>query len=160
MAKDPADRYESAATLRDDLRRARTLSPTAPAATRGVRRTPVLVAGIVAAVVLVVGAIAWGVTRDDDQVARSVDRPTGPLTAADTRAAEQSLTDALLGQGLLSAEQAGCTAEQWIEEAGLAQMMEEGLFDEGMHFVDIPVTQMSNEMRSAATVATLSCATG
>ncbi len=181
MAKDPADRYESAATLRDDLRRARTLSPTAPPASRGVRRAPVLVAGVVAAVVFVVGAIVWGVTREDDPVARSVDRPSpsltpadpettgsgspdgeprGPLTAADARAAEQSLTDALLGQGLLTDEQAACTAEQWIDAAGLAQMVEEGLFDEGMQFVDVPVAEMSTETRSAATVATLSCATG
>jgi len=131
--------------------------------------------------VLVVGAIVWGVTRDDDPVARSVDRPSpsltpadpettgsgspggeprGPLTAADARAAEQSLADALLGQGLFTEEQAACTAEQWIDEAGLARMVEEGLFDEGMRFVDIPVQQMSDETRSAATVATLTCATG
>ncbi|MGH3346719.1 MAG: serine/threonine-protein kinase [Nocardioides sp.] len=184
MAKDPADRYESAATLRDDLRRARTLSPTGPPATtpatRGVRRTPVLVAGVVGAVVLVVAAIVWGLTRDDDPVARSVDRPTpsltpadpgtsgsgspggepvGPLSAAEARAAERSLTDALLGQGLLTEEQAGCTAEQWIEEAGLERMVEEGLFDKEMQFVDVPVAQMSTETRSAATVATLTCAT-
>ena len=97
----------------------RTLSPTAPPS--GVRRAPLLVAGAVAAVVLVAAAIAWGVTRDQP-VARSVDRPVrsrharrpirARAPAATTRSVrsprptraprERSLADALLGQGLLT----------------------------------------------------------
>ncbi len=176
MAKRPADRYPSAAQLRDDLRLARALSPATPPS--GVRRTPLLVAGALAAVVLVGVAIAWGVTRDQP-VARSVDRPVasltpvvpetgtgagptdpvGPLTAADERAAERSLAAALLGQGLLSEDQAACTAQEWIAAAGLEQLVEDGLFDDDLRFVDVPASQLSEATRSAAAVATVTCAT-
>ena len=175
LAKDPADRYPSAAGLRDDLRNAGGLSPIASPS--GVRRTPLVAAASVAGVVvLVVAAIAWGVTRDPP-VALSVDRPirsltpattdpdtgstehVGPLTAADARAAELSLTDALLGQGLLTREQAACTAEEWIAAVGLEQLVEEGLFDADLRFVDVPASQMTDETRSAATVATVACVT-
>ena len=177
MAKDPADRYPSAAGLRDDLRRARTRSPAAPPP--GTRRAPLVLAGAVAAAVLVVAAIAWGVTRDQP-VARAVDRPVrslapavpepetgscttdpvGPLTAADARTAERSLADALLGQGVLSEQQAACTAEEWIAAAGLERMVEDGLFDADLRFVDVPASALSDETRSAATVATVTCASG
>ncbi len=174
MAKRPADRYPSAAQLRDDLRRARALSPAAPPS--GVRRTPLLVAGALAAVVLVGAAIAWGVTRDQP-VARSVDRPVasltpdqetgtgstesvGPLSRADARTAERSLADALLGQGLLTREQAACAAAEWIGAVGLEQLVEEGLFDADLRFVDVPASQLSEETRSAATTATVTCALG
>jgi hypothetical protein len=135
---------------------------------------------VVVAVVLVGAAIAWGVTRDQP-VARSVDRPVGshtpivpetepdptgstdpvgPLTAADARTAQRHLADALLGQGLLTEEQAACTAEEWIATAGLDRMVEDGLFDADLRFVDVPASQLSEETRSAATVATVTCAVG
>jgi hypothetical protein len=174
LAKDPADRYPSAAALRDDLRHAGTLPPTAPPA--GVRRAPLVVAGAIAVVVLVAAAIAWCVTRDQP-VGRSVDRPVrslspepgtatgstepvGPLTAADARTAGRSLADELLGQGLLTREQAACTAEEWIAAVGLEQLVEEGLFDADLRFVDVPASQLSEETRSAATTATVTCALG
>jgi serine/threonine-protein kinase len=184
MAKDPADRYPTAGQLRDDLRRARTLSSAAPPV--GVRRAPLVATAAVVAVVLVGAAIAWGVTRDQP-VARSVDRPVGsltpvvpesgpdptgstgptdstdpvgPLTAADARTAQRHLADALLGQGLLTEEQAACTAEEWIATAGLDRMVEDGLFDADLRFVDVPASQLSEETRSAATVATVTCAAG
>ncbi|HEX6150709.1 serine/threonine-protein kinase [Nocardioides sp.] len=180
MAKDPADRYRSAAALRDDLLRARTLSPTPLPTTPRVRRSPLPIAVAVAAAVLVVGAVVLGVTLDEDPPARAVDRPTGsptpslpdasdtgpapvgpsgPLSAADARTAARSLTEALRGQGLLTEEQATCTAEQWIEEAGLEQMVQDGLFDEQLQFVDVPAERMSADTRSAAASATLTCAT-
>jgi hypothetical protein len=181
MAKDPADRYPTAGQLRDDLRGARTLSSAAPPG--GVRRAPLVATAVVVAVVLVGAAIAWGVTRDQP-VARSVDRPVGsltpvvpesepdptgptgstdpvgPLTAADARTAQRRLADALLGQGLLTEEQAACTAEEWIATAGLDRMVEDGLFDADLRFVDVPASQLSEETRSAATVATVTCAVG
>jgi hypothetical protein len=184
LAKDPADRYPSAAALRDDLRYAGTLSPTAPASgVRGVRRAPLVVAGAVVVVVLVAAAIAWGVTRDQP-VAPVADRPVasltpttqvpetgtgtrsgepvGPLTAADARTAERHLTDALLGTagGLLSREQAACTAEEWIAAAGLERMVADGLFDADLRFVDVPSSQLSEETRDAATAASFTCAAG
>ena len=166
MAKDPAGRYESAAALRDDLGRARTLSATPAARPQRVRRTPLLVAAAVAVVVLAVGAVFWGISRGDEPAGRATDRPDGssapsePSEPDPTAAAARSLADALLEQGLLTEEQARCTALQWIEEAGLDRLVHDGLFDDQMRFVDLPAPQMSAETRTAAAAATLACATG
>ena len=69
MAKDPAERYSSAADLRDDLRQARTLPDTATpvepaaAARRALGRPSVgvLVAGVVVLLASIVGAVAYSV---------------------------------------------------------------------------------------------------
>lgn len=174
MAKDPADRYATAAQLRDDLRRAKTL-PTVGgprtgrmAAVGGGRRWLVVGLAVLGAL-LVVAAIGWGVTRDADQpAARAVGpptsvspAPTGPGATsrdADVAAAQSSLADALEGQGLLTRAQAECAAEQWIENAGgLAEMVAAGLFDETYAFVDIPAAELSPAIRSAAATATITC---
>jgi hypothetical protein len=38
-------------------------------------------------------------------------------------------------------------------------MVDDGLFDDQMRFVDLPAVQMSAETRTAAAAATLACAT-
>ena len=178
MAKDPIDRYATAAQLRDDLRRARSLPAVGGARTgrvaaagSGSRRG--LVVGLaVPGVILVVAAIVWGVVNQgDDPVARatrpslslSPEPPTGPATersGTDLDRAQASLAEALEVQGLLTREQAGCAAEQWIENAGgLDDMVDAGLFDEAYAFVDIPAAELSPAMQSAAATATVTCAT-
>ncbi len=87
MAKDPADRYASAAQLRDDLRRARTLPDDAvPVAGRPGRRPfAVLLAG--ASVLLVLGGvIGYVVTRGDDDAPGAGGSPASPAsTSSDVR---------------------------------------------------------------------------
>jgi serine/threonine-protein kinase len=160
MAKDPADRYGSAATLRDHLRRARALPSALVPPPQRVRRTPLLVAVAAAVVGLAIGGVWWGISRDDEPAARTTGRPETSAAPRDaTAAATRSLADALLEQGLLTEEQARCTAARWIEEAGLDRMVDDGLFDDQMRFVDLPAAQMSAETRTAAAAATLACAT-
>ncbi|MGZ5403363.1 MAG: serine/threonine-protein kinase, partial [Nocardioides sp.] len=181
MAKDPPGRYATAAQLRDDLRRAGSLPSVGGARTRragaagGGSRRGLTVGLAVLGVILVVAAIVGGVaSQDDDLVARAVrpsasvspELPTEPTTEApgstsgsDLARARASLADALLTQGLLSAEQAECAAGEWIENAGgLDEMVAAGLFDETYAFVDIPAAELSPLMQSAAATATITCA--
>lgn len=174
MAKDPADRYATAAQLRDDLRRVRTLpSGTRTGRVAGTGHGRSLTVGLgVPAALLVVAAIVWGPGRGDDEPATRAARPplvsvspapsdqTATTGDADVAAAQASLADALAGQGLLSREQAECAAEQWIENAGgLDEMVADGLFDESYAFVDVRAAELSPAMRSAAATATVTCAT-
>ena len=173
MAKDPTDRYATAAQLRDDLRRARSLPLVGGARTGrvvGVGRRRALTAGLVGSgLLLVVAAIVWGVTQGDDQPVARHPRPTigvSPETPgstadadADASRARDSLSGALLAQGLLTEEQAVCTAEEWIDSVGLDAMIAEGFFDDDLSFVDQPAAEMSPEMQSAATLATVTCVT-
>ena len=171
MAKNPADRYATAAQLRDDLRRATNLpSESAPGAGGRSRRTTVIAVAFLATA-LVLAAIVWGLSSDDDPVARTtrpaasatpdptMDPTETPPPSADAARAEDNLAAALLAQGLLTEEQSVCTAREWIDNAGLDTMIAEGFFDEDLAFVDRPSAEMSAEMRSAATAATVTCAT-
>ena len=165
MAKDPADRYPSAALLRDDLRRAVSLpADGAPPPPAPARRPPWLVPAALLVALLVVGAIVWGVSlSDDDAVSlgpRLVTAPTPSATGGTPEErAETSLTDALEAQGLLTSEQSACTARQWIEGAGLEQMADDGLFDADWQYVDVPASELSPTTRDAATAAAVACAT-
>ena len=171
MAKDPADRYASASRLRDDLRRATSLPLVGGARTGrmvGAGGQRALTAGLVGfGLLLVVAAVVWGVTHDDDRPVARHSRPAtsvspqvpGATNGADVARARDSLADALQAQGLLTEEQAACTAEEWIDGVGLDAMIAEGFFDDDLNFVDQPAAEMSPEMQSAATVATVTCVT-
>ena len=120
---------------------------------------------------LVVGAIVWGVTRGEDDPVVSRPSPSLSVTpepsastpttsGSDLAVAEESLAAALLGQGLMDAEQAECAAGEWIANAGgLDAMVAEGLFDENFTFVDVPADELSPAMQSAAATATITCVT-
>ncbi|MEJ7795667.1 MAG: serine/threonine-protein kinase [Nocardioides sp.] len=175
MAKDPTDRYATAAQLRDDLRRATSLPAVGGGRTGRVAaagsggRRGLVVTGLALGVILMVAAIVWGVVNQgDDPVARAVrpslsaaptQTPTTGTSGTDLERARTSLADALLSQGLLTEEQAACTAEEWIDSVGLDAMIAEGFFDDDLTFVDQPAAEMSPEMQSAATLATVTCAT-
>ncbi len=182
MAKDPADRYATAAQLRDDLRRAKSLpggrgvrAGRAASPGGGTRRTAWQAVALAGAVVLlVVGAIVWGITRGEgDPVvgsptlsvtpspATSAPTTSAPTTSgSDLAVAQESLAAALLAQGLMDEEQSECAAEEWIANAGgLDAMVAEGLFDESFTFVDVPADELSPAMQSAAATATITCVT-
>ncbi len=173
MAKDPADRYATAARLRDDLRRARSLPMvggprTGRVAAAGGHHRGLVAGLVVLGVLLVVLAIGWGLANGDEPADR-VARPTPSLgpdlsTSAATSDSElttarDNLADALEQQGVLTREQAECAAGQWIENAGgLDAMVAEGLFDDAYGFVDVPASELSPEMQSAVAAATYACA--
>lgn len=174
MAKDPGDRYSSAAELRDDLRRARTLpdsgTPVAAAGASGPAsaRPPLALVGAgVAVLLLVVAGIAYAATRggDAEPVVDDVTAPTATTdggtkpSASDRETATASLARALEQQGVMTREQAECTAERWIEEAGLPTMRDAGFFDDEWSYVDQDRSAMTPAIEAAATSAALACAT-
>ncbi len=171
MAKDPTERYGSAAEVRDALRRARTLPDTGtPVAAAGnpapasARRPLGLVAAGVVVLLLVAGGIAYAATRGGDadpvvdDVTATTDAGTTP-SAGDRETATASLAQALEQQGVMTREQAECTAERWIEEAGLQAMRDAGFFDEEWSYVDQDRSALTPAIEAAATWAALACAT-
>ena len=134
---------------------------------------------------MVVGGVAYAVTRgDDDPSADPSDPPsssetespseptasepsepttansaTGPASGSDEEAAVASLTDALETTGGLSPAIAECTAESWIEGAGLQEMIDAGLFDADMNYVDVDQADLPPDIAAAASSAALGCAT-
>ena len=158
MAKDPADRYATAAQLRDDLRRARTLPDTGSTVIPAWGRRPVVVllAGVLL-LVLLGGGIAYAVTRGGDA------GPASPTPTETSRggleAATASLAQTLEEQGVMTEPQAQCTAERWIDGAGLQVMQDAGFFDDDWNYVDQDKSAMTPEIEAAATSAALACAT-
>ncbi len=156
MAKDPAARYPSAGLLRDDLRRARDLPST------GLPGRPVRVSsvGIAVAIAVVFGLVAFLASRGDEPDAAdpATTSASGRPDASDLARAESSLAAVLVRQGVLTEEQAACTAREWIEKAGAEEMAAAGFFDAGYTYVDRGESAMTPEIRSAATSAALACA--
>lgn len=164
MAKEPAGRYATAAAMRDDLRRTRALSADPPAAapvpTPSWRGRGPLVAAIATVVLLLAGGIAYAATRGGDPApSPTVTASTPAPTGGDLETATASLSEALVARGGLSEEQARCTAERWIEEAGLRAMVEAGFFDADLTYVDQDRSAMTPEIEAAATSAAMACAT-
>ena len=60
----------------------------------------------------------------------------------------------------MTAEQAGCAAEAWIEAAGLEEMAAAGFFDADWNYIDRPQEEMTPEMRSAVVSAVAGCVAG
>lgn len=171
MAKDPADRYDSAAALCDDLRGSRILreDPMQPSRARSRARPALLVASAAGAVVVVVAGVVLALTSGDDTEPTSAPAPTsspsGPTPTSppqgdedDVAMATLSLTRALIEQGVLTPEQAACTAATWIEVAGLDAMVEAGFFDDELNYVDQDQGDMTRRIREAANTAAVSCA--
>ena len=181
MAKDPAERYPSAALLRDDLRHTRSLPRTrlsggpVPVSSVDLRDSKMVAAGIAVAIALVVGLIALLASLGGNETgaagpeaspspvvspspATSATAPTGPPDAFDLATAETSMAAVLVTKGVLTEEQAACTAREWIAEAGLEEMAAAGFFDADYTYVDLDESAMTPEIRSAATTAALACA--
>lgn len=189
MAKDPAERYDSAGPMREELRALLSLPPEGEVAPVSAVDPPTarplppprhargrLVALVAALVVLaVVGVVVWALTwgDDDEQAAQPAGASTTPASSmptpgtttqavgsADEQAAVRSLAAALDDQGLVTGETATCAAERWIAEAGLDEMVAEGFFDEDMTYVDQPQSELSPEMEAAILAAVTACVGG
>ena len=163
MAKDPAERYASAAQLRDDLRRAKALPLDAPP-----RRTPSGAGGrawLVAAVVLLVAALIGGAiflgTRgggggnsSDD----SKEPDSGRTLSAEEIEVSRTMANQLVAvTPTLTTDQAQCVAREWIRLVGLDELKAEGFVDEDLQFHDLPEEQMSDQMREASVTAASRC---
>ncbi|MDN4160905.1 serine/threonine-protein kinase [Nocardioides abyssi] len=177
MAKDPAERYADATPLRDDLRDLLRLPaeghvvpveavdpPPAdplPAPPHARRRLAALVAVLAALAVaaVVVWALTWG---DDDPAAEPASGGTGSGAVAelDRGTAVASVAAAFAEQGIDDRDLATCMAEHWVDGTGLEQMRAEGFLDEESSFVDLPSTEMPEEMRAAFGAALASCSGG
>lgn len=167
LAKDPAQRYRSAAGLRDDLRRAGALAAGDPA--RAGRRGSAAAAAVAAA--FGVGAVAvMAVDATDSHPSEPATRvaatgspeagPGPPYSPAEQRRAVETLTAVLAEDGGLSRRQAVCTARTWIEQVGLAPLVDAGYFDDDLGFVDVDVTGVPAGVRLALVDATVGCAGG
>lgn len=175
MAKDPARRHRSAAELRTAVQQVRSLAAAgdgtvavpSSGCTResGQRRGAVVAAGLVG-VALVLAGVGYSAARDGDgpdpadrSTTHAVTSSPTPGAPSDRRRAVDSLARALEAQGILTAEQSRCTAERWIEEAGLAVLVAGGYFDEDLDFVDQDRSAMTPAIEAAATAAALACGT-
>jgi serine/threonine-protein kinase len=181
MAKSPADRYASAAAMRDDLRRAAALSSEpevtdeerapegsgTPRADR--RRLGVAVAAAAGVVLLVVGlAVAIAPRGGDDDSSSSPSGPSTPSSATTSGSATPTDDDeataianfarALRSQGVLDDEQSTCVAGRVVRRIGLDNLVESGFFDEDMNFLN-PDLADHPEIKDALTRATLNCLT-
>ncbi len=177
LAKNPAHRPPSAAAVRDRLRSLR--GPVAPTASRPPRRRRMLAVVLVAAVVVAALAVAYAVTRGDDEPNASPDPEESTSSTVDTPAttpaptpttssssapagsdmekAVESMAEAF-AEGLgLSPDNARCVARETIEAVGLQHLVEIGLFDDDMTFHDRDLAPYP-EVTNALTAASLTCA--
>lgn len=144
----PQDRHPSAATLRDELWAA----AAQPDRSRG------RAAALVVLVALVGATVVGGGPHDPPSAEPG--RTSPPSRVQDRPGRDQavaSLAAALEAQGLARGGRAECAARRWIDTAGLARMVDAGLFDEEMTYVDQPRRALGPRMRSAALAAVTAC---
>ena len=205
MAKDPAERYQSAAAMRDELRRvlasgpppgsappnappgpvwAAASSDPTPRADEGSSsrsRTIALVAGALVLLLVVVAGVVYRLSRDTE-----TERPTGssdpsssaPTTAGSTSPSESpsgsesgpgyqvqqgdqekavaSFAATLVDEGTVDQDQADCLAFQVIQTVGLQRMVDIGMFDEEMNFLNIDLADHP-DVKDAIASAAISC---
>jgi serine/threonine-protein kinase len=144
MAKDPAQRYRSAARLRDDLQRAATM-PDVRSRRVAVRRLASTAAALT--VSASIGCAIWSPGDDAGQ------RPARARTRA-----VAGLATALSDRGVMTRAEADCTAQRWIAETGLRPMIEAGFFDADLTYVDQDRSAMTARIESAAASAARACA--
>jgi serine/threonine-protein kinase len=187
MAKQPGDRYASAAAMRDQLRAAAGLpdDPDDPVDPAGApvtgatspRSRVLRVVGLVALLVaLGVGAAVAVTSGGDEPDAQDTD-PDPPATSAkfgtltpspppstpasgsaEEERAIESFASALDDQGLMSGTQSQCVARTVVQDVGLPTLVEKGFFDQHQQFLDPDLATMP-EVKSALTQATLTCLT-
>jgi serine/threonine-protein kinase len=140
LAKDPAQRYPSAAAFRDDLALAAAL-PSESRARRG------WLAVVPVVVLLVVAGLVWALTRSEDRPA-----PTAPTSAVERATAElaDSLTSAM------NDVQATCVAQYVVDDLGFSTLVEAGFFDQDGHFLD-PDLAGEPDIKDSLTRAAQSC---
>ena len=144
-------------------------SPALPGYT-GRRRRTALVAGVVVLLLLAGAGLAFALTRDSDddrggggaagvESSAGVTPPAGEPTAAQRQAIIDDMAEGIESVSpLLGPEIADCTAETWLETAGLQAFVDAGLIDENWTFVDRPMSELTQELRDAASTAANTCA--
>ena len=180
-AVDLRDDLRQARTLPDTATPVEKVAAAPARSTR--RRAGVLAAGIALLVAVGAFAVAYYILTsgdEDDPVAQNTDpsssvstspsEPTSPTTSAtdgastapsgsDEEVAIASLAQALDEDGGMSAAQADCMAERWVQDAGLQEMADAGFFDADYNYVDQDRSLMTPEIEAAASSAALACAT-
>ncbi len=146
LAKQPAERYQSAAAMRADLLAAAKLPDQGPSRMRS-RRLWRMVAALTGAALLVtvgyVGVVRGGATEQ--------------LSQADRQRARSNMASVIAATLPRDAVDAGCVADEWIADSGLATLIEEGFFDEDLDFIDLEEEQMTDATRAAALRAVSNC---
>jgi serine/threonine protein kinase len=198
MAKDPAERYQSAAAMRDELRSllaagAQAASPPSvppeppwaaapsepplpPELQAASRSHPVaLVIGALVLVLLLAAGLGYRLVRDDDGANASAssdpssstpvssgdasDSPSGSgyqIRKGDEEKAVASFATALVEQLDVTQDQAKCLAFQVIRGVGLQRMVDIGMFDKDMKFLDADLAEYP-DVKDAITTAALTC---
>jgi serine/threonine-protein kinase len=167
MAKNPADRYVTAAQLHDDLRRVKAL-PVAGAVSRaagrpdGGSRVWLIAAVLVLMAALIGGAIYLGLRGGSGSTADDPTRPRGSTTGHELSADEVEVSRDMAQQLVavtptLTTDQAQCVAREWIGIVGLDELKAEGFVDDELRFHNLPEEQMSPTMRAASLTAAARC---
>lgn len=126
-------------------------------------RVLALVAGVVVLVLVLAGGLAYRLSRDEGGT------PTGPsgtskssagsgyeVRKGDEEKAIASFAAALVGEGDLTEKQASCMAFQVIRSVGLQRMVDIGMFDEDMRFLNIDLADHP-DVKDAISSAALTC---
>jgi serine/threonine protein kinase len=182
LAKSPSDRYSDAAELGRDLRAAALLAqrssetavPAQAVSQPSSRRKRGSRAGLVAAalVLLLAGGVGAAValaTTGDESADPDPDPGPGsssagssttsdPTPSGDEQHAVDSLTDALVAEGMIGEDSAGCVAEGFVAGVGLDQLIEAGFFDEDLNYIDQSQDSITPDMQGVLTSVIAGCA--
>ncbi|WP_182378044.1 serine/threonine-protein kinase [Nocardioides sp. WS12] len=139
LAKNPHERYPSAAAFRDDLRSLPGTTSVRP------RRSAAVIAatvgGIAALVVLIALAAVLIGRGDDGDRSAGTDTSTDPTTPQGLLASREETTIANIAQTLaeeadLDADDADCTARELVKKHGVDGLQEQGLIDDDLMLVE------------------------
>jgi len=140
-----------------------------PAEPPATSRIPSGVLGIVLFVLLMVlvvgGGVAYSVLRDDDPGGGSAEDPSSTgapsgsgytVKKGDERKAIASFATALVDQLGVSQEEAECLSFNVIRNVGLQRMVDIGMFDKDMNFLDADLAAYP-DVKEAISTAALTC---
>ena len=133
------------------------------AASRSGSRLLPLVAGVVVLVLVLAGGLAYRLSRDDGGTPSGGTSASQPSSGSgyqvqdgDEEKAVASFAAALVEEGELTEEQASCMAFQVIRTVGLQRMVDIGMFDEDMEFLNIDLADHP-DVKDAISNAALTC---
>lgn len=178
MAKQPDERYSSAAAMREDLLAATRLPSDGPVVAASSRRIPRLAWAVAGAVVVAVTIAGVLIVRPDPKASpagvpplststpsTSPSATSGPTSgptsrrtasASDETLAKGNFADALSKQGVFTKTQADCVAQHLIDTVGLDTLVKDGFFGPHLTFENPDLGTMPAE-KSALTRATFTC---
>lgn len=112
-------------------------------------------------VLVLAGGLAYRLTRDDGGTPSGGTTTSGSSSAYEVRKGDEekaiaSFAAALVEEGELTEEQASCMAFQVIRSVGLQRMVDIGMFDEDMRFLNIDLADHP-DVKDAISSAALTC---